>query len=439
MFGIAPKYADMIGPYVQDIANLTGTELMKEPGLTNMIMDTVEQLEERIPDMVSFTANVVDQNVWERTANMKIGSDSAGKYAEASLFQMLRHFIGQVSSKTLMGETFIRNYPGFLQDVFDLDDGFKWLLMGLPRYVPIPTLTRAHIARRRLHQNIAALYHNLDLEEAGEKQDPEWRHLEDVSKLLRGRNGILRDKVRLPVEIRGGCDSSLLWAMNVNANNLCFWMMVRILANPDLHTRLLVEISPYIHLTTPPPIGSFAASPSMRMNLPGLTNKCPLLKACYFEALRLDSQPWSVKKLMSDITLTETADEVRAGGQPETYLLRKGSYLEIPHELHHMDPRYFPNPRKFDPDRFLKPSEENPGELVCEIGHLRVYGGGDRMCRGRFFAERECYAFVAGILRVWDIEPVSKKGWVIPGHKKATAVCIPTEDLRVRIRMRKTD
>lgn len=63
------------------------------------------------------------------------------------------------------------------------------------------------------------------------------------------------------------------------------------------------------------------------------------------------------------------------------------------------------------------------------------------MCKGRVFAERECLAFVAGILMYWDLEPAAPKGekkgkWTIPGMIKTSAVCLPDKETRVSIKRR---
>jgi len=58
------------------------------------------------------------------------------------------------------------------------------------------------------------------------------------------------------------------------------------------------------------------------------------------------------------------------------------------------------------------------------------------MCPGRIFAEREILACVAGVLMMWDFEPVGGK-WTIPGLKKTSGISLPTEDTRVRIKRRK--
>ena len=69
------------------------------------------------------------------------------------------------------------------------------------------------------------------------------------------------------------------------------------------------------------------------------------------------------------------------------------------------------------------------------MGTIRPYGGGPSMCKGRVFAERECLACVAGVLVMWDFEPVGGK-WTVPGLKKTSAISLPMKDTRVRVKRR---
>lgn len=102
------------------------------------------------------------------------------------------------------------------------------------------------------------------------------------------------------------------------------------------------------------------------------------------------------------------------------------------------DPKYFKDPEKFVPERFIVHNED--GSLSTDIGTIRPYGGGPSMCKGRVFAERECLALLAGVLAYWDIEPADKKtGWVIPKQLKKSAISLPVHDTKVRIKRRKFD
>lgn len=220
----------------------------------------------------------------------------------------------------------------------------------------------------------------------------------------------------------------------VNANLLVYWHLLRILATPGLVTRIRKEISPYAEVVKPISIGKFSAPPTLKLSYEGLSKNCPLFKSSYFEALRISDQPWSVREVTTDVLISGN----KQAADPSSFVLRKGEYVTIPHDLHMRDPKYFKDPEMFDPERFLIRSED--GTVTAEIGTIRPYGGGPSMCKGRAFAERECLSLVAGILVMWDIEPADEKaGWIIPEQKKTTAISLPVRETRVRIKRRKFD
>lgn len=66
-------------------------------------------------------------------------------------------------------------------------EGFKYLVLDLPRWLPIPSLTKAPIARRRLLDAISPLHEALDQIAAGNKLNQPWRDLSDVSAMLKTR------------------------------------------------------------------------------------------------------------------------------------------------------------------------------------------------------------------------------------------------------------
>jgi cytochrome P450 len=213
---------------------------------------------------------------------------------------------------------------------------------------------------------------------------------------------------------------------------LVYWQILYILSTPGLVSRIREEIAPYVVVTKPFSIGSISEAPKLTISHEGLSTKCPLMKSSYLEALRLSDQPWSVRKVSSDMVLSGDKKDT---SNPVSFLLKKGEYVTVPHELHMRDPKYFSQPDKFIPDRFIVTKED--GSVTVDAGTIRPYGGGPSICKGRLFAEHECLSLVAGVLAYWDIEPVDKKGWVIPKTLKKSGVSRPEVDTRVRIKRRK--
>lgn len=72
--------------------------------------------------------------------------------------------------------------------------------------------------------------------------------------------------------------------------------------------------------------------------------------------------------------------------------LEAGSVLAPSVYLAHRDPEHFPNPRRFDPQRFL--TGQTPPRA-----HYFPFGGGGRHCLGRQLAQLEIRMIVAAVLR----------------------------------------
>jgi cytochrome P450 family 6 len=59
--------------------------------------------------------------------------------------------------------------------------------------------------------------------------------------------------------------------------------------------------------------------------------------------------------------------------------LRKGDVVAIPVRGLHYDPRYYPEPEKFDPDRFLPENKQKRSPYV-----FLPFGSGPRNCIGKY-------------------------------------------------------
>ena len=219
--------------------------------------------------------------------------------------------------------------------------------------------------------------------------------------------------------------------LNANSNSTVYWLIRNIYA-AGLVDKVREEIAPWARRRE--------ADGGVEIDWQGLTNRSPLFKACYFESLRLDSAPWSFKRLQKDASVQEER-EGGAGSKGNTataakFQLRQGDAVLVPADLHHTDPRFFEDASAFRPERFYVRHDSAP-ELRAEIKTIRPYGGGSTMCKGRILAEREVLAAVAAILVCWDLEPAPGCSWDFDERLKTSGVCKPGQDLRVRLIKRK--
>uniref|UniRef100_A0A1I8QAX8 Cytochrome P450 49a1 n=1 Tax=Stomoxys calcitrans TaxID=35570 RepID=A0A1I8QAX8_STOCA len=128
----------------------------------------------------------------------------------------------------------------------------------------------------------------------------------------------------------------------------------------------------------------------------------PYLRACVKETLRM--YPVVIangRSLQSDAVING-------------YHIPKGTNVIFPHLVVSNDPTYFPEPKSFLPERWLKQSEinnDNPNANRCPHDGHKIhpfvslpFGYGRRMCVGRRFAEIELHTLLAKIFRKYKVE-----------------------------------
>lgn len=453
------------------------SSLMREPHVGKMVDRVLEKMERAIPSMISFTDNPIDQQPWERAADVSIYPSELPE-VYLNLSKLMRHLLGEVSIPALMGDRFLEKYPNTLENMFTMDDAFMYLGAGVSRYFPVPKVIRAYMARRELQRSMADFDAALEMALDGMAPNSDtsshiwdWGEMDDVSDLIVERSKIYK-KHGFAIEDR--CDLSLLWAFTVNSTLLVYWHIFYILSTSDLLPRILEEIAPYAITTPGLTIGAFSTAPTLKLSAESLVKSCPLFKSTYFETLRIVDHATSIRRVGNDITISPipkspassstSAPTSRPGSTPAStpspsqtsaptsFALPKSSYIIMPNSLHANDPSYFPSPETFIPERFMIPiepttegvlkdtSSQTPTKPLFKADQLttRPYGGGPTSCKGRLVAERECLALVAGVLMMWEIEPADpKKGWKLPGMKRKTAIAEPRVETRVKVRRRR--
>jgi hypothetical protein len=212
MFGAKDKHIPVWKDALKHLNACVMNGLLREPQLTRIVDVTTRRVEVQVPDMISFGESPIDQSLWERVADVDVVKGAETPTVEANLFPLIRYFIGYTSSPSLFGQAFVDNYPTFLKDIYDLDGGLQWLLLGLPRWVPIRSLSKAYNARQRLFGCIAELQKALDNDARGLPNPSEWRDVDDVSELIRSRNKVFREETDLAPIDRACGDLGILWA-----------------------------------------------------------------------------------------------------------------------------------------------------------------------------------------------------------------------------------
>ncbi|KAI9837586.1 MAG: hypothetical protein M1819_007237 [Sarea resinae] len=339
-----------------------------------------------------------------------------------------------------MGSTFVENYPAVLEDIWDLDAGFRWLNAGLPRWIPVGSRTRAHVARSRLNRALAAFHRAMDLVSEGGDPGAAWGDMGDVSELIAQRNRIWRGHGIVP-ERRSPEDLALLWGIVATVSQITPWILIRIISLPDILKEVRDEIRPYAQGVQPEQIFGIPEPPRLQILSEGISDSCPLLRACFLETLRMDAAPFSVGRVKKSFSMKE--DPNISISPSKSYVLQTGSYVEVSHYLYQTDARPFPNPEKFDPQRTLESSGTQPGTwkfTSCQSFDRLLASGSDHSALSQgSFVETGCLLFVAAILSLWEFEAVDPLGWQIPDHRTAGIIFLPTRDVEARIKCRKLE
>jgi cytochrome P450 len=428
--GVRNTDPSIIGNLHQILARLN-----REPFVSNAAASTVKIVQERTNNLISFSTSWVDQSIWERVSNIQV--DPSGTIAEADFFPLIRYFVGDLASGILMGHEFMNNNPDLLPDLFTFDSSFGKLLAGFPWW--FPNMGASYQARRRLVR--AVREHQEAHFAVWEDRDPgsKWGDLSDVSNVMRDRARGWRD-ARVGPDTYAPADFAIMWAANVNANQIIFWVLWYVYQRPDLRAEIMKEIAPFAKLTAVHSDLPIKEPPRLTIDLEGLLRECPLFKATYFETMRMEAPSTTYKSVTETFHITESAEDAALAGksQPQTYRFAKGTYICIPHGVHSMDGRYWKDPKTFNPRRFfvVDDNEKDPGQKpTVDMGTMKVFGGGSSMCKGRNFAEREVLILCAAILTVWDVEPVEGK-WRDLGRVIGSGSLVPKRDVRVRLRRR---
>ncbi|NDL58301.1 cytochrome P450 [Phytoactinopolyspora mesophila] len=181
-------------------------------------------------------------------------------------------------------------------------------------------------------------------------------------------------------EIRDHATTLLLAGHETTANALAF--AFHLLAyHPAVECRVQDEIDSVLDKDVPDPDDA---------------DRLPLCQAVISESLRLYPPSWMMAR--------QALRELRLGD----HVVRAGDLVLLSQWLVHRDPRWWPDPEMFRPDRWLDGSSKQRPRWS-----YFPFGAGVRRCIGAEFASTEGVLALATIARRWRLRPVPERRLVL--------------------------
>ena len=205
----------------------------------------------------------------------------------------------------------------------------------------------------------------------------------------------------------------LLFAQGVMPNTVptSFWTVYEVFSRPELMRRLRDAIIEH-------GITKDETNDTIELDVAALKMRVPLLLAVLEETQRTRGTNASIRMVQEDTIVGD-------------FKLKKGSYLQIPHQPVHYDGTIWGDDTShYNPDRFL--GKDFPPNS------LSPWGIAPHLCPARQFASTEIMVMIALMVLRVDVVPVGgewRKLKVSPNEQ--STIPPPKEELRVELRPRK--
>jgi cytochrome P450 len=284
--------------------------------------------------------------------------------------EMMRLTLGIVG-QTLFGsdvESEAREVGEAMTVVMNL---FKTLVLpfhALLQKLPLPQNRRLKEAKARLDTIIYRMIE--ERRRSGEERG------DLLSMLLNARDEEGDHRGMSDKQLRDELITIFLAGHETTANALT-WTWYLLSQHPDVEARLHAELDEVLGRRLP------SAS-----DLPNLV----YTEMVFAESMRLYPPAWALGRM--------TTEEVEIAG----YQIPAGTLVLMSQFVTHRDPRYFPDPLRFDPQRWTTENREARPQFS-----YFPFGGGTRRCIGESFAWMEGILLVATLAQQWSMR-------LVPGH-----------------------
>ncbi|XP_069343974.1 24-hydroxycholesterol 7-alpha-hydroxylase isoform X2 [Eulemur rufifrons] len=177
----------------------------------------------------------------------------------------------------------------------------------------------------------------------------------------------------------------MLWASLSNAVPVAFWTLAFILSHSNIHKAIMEGISS---------VFGTAGKDKIKVSEDEL-EKLLLIKWCVLETIRLRAPGVITRKVMKPVKILN-------------YIIPSGDLLMLSPFWLHRNPKYFPEPELFKPERWKKANLKKHAFLDC----FMAFGNGKSQCPGRWFALLEIQICIILMLYKYDcslLDPLPKQ------------------------------
>ena len=302
-------------------------------------------------------AQVIVQEVDQMIANW-------GEAGEVDLLEFMKELTIYTSSHCLLGDEFRYELNEEFAEIYhDLEKGVNPLAFVFP-YLPLPVFRRRDRARARLQELVTGIINKRA--QKAEKSEDAFQMLIDAA---------YDDGSRLsPHEITGMLIGTIFAGHHTTAGTAA-WTLLELAKRPAYMQDVLIELD-----------NLFGDDGEVTFQS---LREIPKLENVIKEVLRLHPPLiFLIRKVMQDFHF-------------KNYTVKAGKYLCASPRVSHRIASIFPEPEKFDPERYSEARQED-----AQPFSWIAFGGGKHKCTGNAFAMLQLKAIISILLRRYTFEMI---------------------------------
>ena len=290
-----------------------------------------------------------------------------GDSGEIDLLEFMKELTIYTSSHCLLGDEFRYELnEEFAKIYHDLEKGVNPLAFVFP-YLPLPVFRRRDKARVKLQALVTEII--AKRAQKSEKSEDAFQLLIDAS---------YDDGSRLSAHEITGMLIGTIFAGHHTTAGTAAWTLLELAKRPKHLNRVLKELDQHFG------VDGEVTFQSLR--------EIPILENVIKEVLRLHPPLiFLIRKVMKDFHF-------------KGYTVKAGKYVCASPRVSHRIAEIFPEPEKFDPDRYLEDRQED-----AQPFSWIAFGGGKHKCTGNAFAMLQLKAIFSILLRRYTFELIDKK------------------------------